>query len=351
MGVHANKNRKKTMFNGKLSGYISKHPFIFLASLAILASGLLGGTLLIPGKGKTGPVQPIATTSATATPVPQATASSTAVAPTATATATLAPTESVAPLVVTFIDVGQGDSILIESPEGQTALIDGGSAGSGALTYLQNRGIKSIDIMIATHPSEDHIGGLSEVLDAMPVRKVITNAQSDTTTTYRHFLDAIANAKAEYEEVTRGDAINLGKLTLSVLNPADINTGDPNANSLVLSMSHAQTSFLFMGDADRTAEAAILAAVHPVLADILKLGQHGSCAASSPAFLDAVHPAVGIYFAKAKNPYGYPCAAVLRAMDAHGIFVYGTDKYGSIIVTVSADGYTINSAGGLLFRK
>ena len=230
-------------------------------------------------------------------------------------------------------------------------MIDGGSAGSGALTYLQDRGIKSIDIMIASYPADDHIGGLSEVLDAMPVRKVVTNAQNGTSTTYRHFLDAIANANAEYEEVSRGDSINLGNLTFSVLNPDIIQPGNLKTNSLVLGMSYGQTAFLFMGDADKRAEAGILAKVHPVRADILKVGQHGSCTASSPAFLDAVHPMVAIYFAKANNPFGYPCAATIRALDERGIFIYGTDTYGSIIVTVSVDGYAVANAAGLLFRR
>jgi competence protein ComEC len=343
-----NKGKIK-MLNGKLAGYISTHPFIFLTSLAILAGGLMGGTLFLSGKGGSGPVQSIATTAASATPVTEATATNTAVAPTATVTP--APTADLTPLVVTFIDVGQGDSILVESPDGQVGLIDGGSAGSGALTYLQNRGIKSIDVMIASYPADDHIGGLSEVLDAMPVRKVVTNPQSVTTTTYRHFLDAIANAKAEYEEVSRGDSINLGKLMFSVLNPDIIKPGNLKTNSLVLGMSYGKTAFLFMGDADSAAEGEILAKVHPVQADILKVGQHGSCTASSPAFLDAVHPMVAIYFAKAKNPYGYPCAATIRALDARSIFIYGTDTYGSLIVRASADDYAVASAAGLLFRK
>ena len=230
-------------------------------------------------------------------------------------------------------------------------LIDGGSAGSGALTYLHNRGIKSIDILIATNHGEEHIGGLGEVLDAIPVKKVVTNAQSDTTIAYRHFLDAIATAKAEYEEVTRGDTINLGSLTFSVLNPATIRLDDLNANSLALRLSYENTAFLFMGDADKIAEAGILAAIHPMQADILKVGQHGSCGSSSPAFLDAVHPSVAIYTAKAKNPYGYPCGATINALNTRGVFVYGTDVFGSVIVTVSADGYSITSASGLLFRR
>jgi competence protein ComEC len=336
------------MRNRKLSGYISNHPFIFLASLAILAGGLLGGTLFLSGKGRTSLVQPTATTAATATSVPEATAISTAVAP--TATATLVQTASIAPLVVTFIDVGQGDAILIEAPGGQTMLIDGGSAGSGALTYLQNRGIKNIDVMIATHPDQDHIGGLSDVLDAMPVRKVITNAQGGTTTAYRHFLDAIANANAEYEEVARGDTINLGRLSFPVLNPQAIITGNLETNSLVLKLSYLGTALLFMGDADRLAEEGILAAGLPVQADILKVGQHGSCASSSPAFLDAVKPLVTIFSAKAKS-YGYPCSSVVRALDTRGIAILGTDEFGSIIVKVSADGFTATSASGTLFRK
>jgi competence protein ComEC len=340
---------KKTMRNGKLSEYISNHPFIFLASLAILASCLLGGTLFLSGKGRAGRVQSIPTTTATATPVPVATATSTAVAP--TATVTLAPTASSAPLVVTFIDVGQGDAILVEAPDGQIMLIDGGSAGGSVLTYLQNREIKSIDILIATNHGEEHIGGLNEVLDAMPVRKVITNAQNDTTTAYRHFLDAVANAKAEYQEVTRGDIINLGRLSFSVLNPDAISVDNLKMNSLVLKMYNGKIAFLFMGDADKNTEAGILAAGLPVQADILKVGQHGSCGSSSPAFLDTVHPQVAIYSTKAKNPYGYPCSATLKALDARGIFTYGTDIYESIIVTVSTDSYAITSPSGMLFRK
>jgi competence protein ComEC len=337
------------MPNERLSGYISTHPFIFLTGLAILASALMGGYLLLSSHGKSASVPPSATAAASATPVTEATSTNTVLAPTATVTP--APTASLSPLVVTFIDVGQGDSILVEAPDGQVALIDGGSAGSGALTYLQNRGIKSIDVMIASYPAEDHIGGLSQVLDAMPVSKVITNPQGDTTPAYRHFLDAIANAKAEYEEVSRGDSINLGNLTFSVLNPDIIKPGNLKTNSLVLGMSYGQTAFLFMGDADKTAEAGILEKVHPVRADILKVGQHASCTASNPAFLDAVHPMVAIYFAKANNPFGYPCAATIRALDERGTFIYGTDTYGSIIVTASVDGYAVTNASGLLFRR
>ncbi len=340
-------------FNGKLSRNINSHPFIFFIILGLIASGLLGGYLVVSGKGKTGPFQPTPTITptleATRTRVPDATATSTPPAP--TATVSLEPTALIEQLVVTFIDVGQGDAIFIIAPNGQTALIDGGAAGSGALAYLQAQGIKDIDIMIATLPTDDHIGGLAEVLDAMPVKKVITNPQTVTTTSYRHFLDAIATAKAEYAEVVRGDTINLGSLVFSVLSPADISADNLNTNSLVLRMSYGKTTFLFMGDADRNAEAGILAAGLPVQADILKVGRHGSCTSSSPAFLDAVQPVVAIYFAGLNNPLGNPCAETISALKERGALIFGTDVLGSVIVTATMDGYVINNATGVIFRK
>ena len=356
---------------------ISEHPFIFLTGLVLIASFCSGGFLFLSGRGAPGSshsisgaapavtIQDGGAEGVTNTPAGeiQATAlperpTTAAAAPTPEATATsipvtAAPADPAGPLVVSFIDVGQGDSILVEAPDGKTALIDGGSAGSGALAFLQDQGIKSIDIMIATHPDEDHIGGLVEVLNAMPVKEVITNGQSDTTTTYQHLLDALDNAGADLLEAARGDTIPLGSLTFSVLSPAAISAEDQNANSLVLRMAYEKTTFMLMGDADRTAEAGILAAGLPVRADILKVGHHGGCESSSPAFLDAVQPVVAVYSAGFGNPYGLPCADTISALNQRSIFVFGTNigGGGSIMVTVTADGYSISNSSGLIFRR
>ena len=123
------------------------------------------------------------------------------------------------PLQVHYIDVGQGDAILIIAPDGQTMLIDGGETNTGIVQYLQSKGIQHLNLVVATHPHSDHIGGLVQVLNAIPVDKVITNGQSHTTSVYENFLDAIASAKAEYVEVKRGDTITLGSLVFNVLNP------------------------------------------------------------------------------------------------------------------------------------
>jgi len=255
-------------------------------------------------------------------------------------------TRSAGRLGVHFIDVGQGDAILVITPEGLTALIDGGSAGSGVAAYLQRQGVERIDLMVATHPHEDHIGGLIQVLEAMPVDRVVTNGQPHTTATYEHFLDAILNSKAEYSEVRRGDTIALGEMAFSVLNPGGTFWDDLNENSIVLRLVYGQTTLLFMGDAGKAAESSILAVVLPLKADILKVGHHGSCSATSVSFLQTVQPAVGIYSAGVNNQYGFPCAGTVNALNQFGVLMLGTDINGSIIVTITEDGYRITNTAG-----
>jgi competence protein ComEC len=242
------------------------------------------------------------------------------------------------PLRVYFFDVGQGDSILILSPEGNTILIDGGEANTRILSYLQALGVQHIDLMIATHPHADHIGGLVQVLDAMPVSYVITNGQISTTVTFENFLDAITNKKIPFVVVKRGDNLNVGNLLVSVLSPESTSGDDLNNSSLVLRFVYGEISFLFMGDADKNAEAGILASGLPFQANILKVGHHGSNTASSPSFLAQVKPAVAIYMAGVGNSYGHPHAETLAALAAVGAQIYGTDLNGTIIV--STDGHT-----------
>jgi competence protein ComEC len=243
---------------------------------------------------------------------------------------------------VDFIDVGQGDSILITTSDGKTALIDGGEANSGALQYLQSRNISNLDLMIATHPHSDHIGGLIAILNTLPVARIVTNGQSYTTLTYEHFLDAIANAHAVYVEAKRGDTITFGTLTFQVFNPVSV-TGDLNSNSLVLLLPINQVTFLFMGDADKAAEATIIAAGLPLDADILKVGHHGSSSSSGPAFLALVSPAVAVYCAGIGNSYGHPSPVTITALHNVGAQVYGTDINGTIAITTDGITYTVRT--------
>jgi competence protein ComEC len=355
----------ESLEDGSFSQYIIHHPWVFLMDVLLIAGLCFGGLFLIPGKIKPRAVPATATPAATATlQVTMPAGLTEGKAPAAEMTPTILPESSAAAemllpagsgsgdtLVVTFIDVGLGEAILIAAPDGQVGLIDGGSAGKGALAYLQAQGIQRIDLMIATHSDEEHIGGLIEVLNAMPVGKVLTCGQGDTSSTYAQFLDAIAADRAEYAQAVSGDTLNLGSLAFSVLGPAGNTADRANPAALALRLSYAKTTFLFMGDSDAQAEAGILSAGQPVQADILKVGRHDHCAASSPAFLEAVHPLVAIYSPGEDNPGGYPCEATLSELNGGGAFVFGTDTGGSITVTVTADGYSVSNSSGVLFRR
>jgi competence protein ComEC len=250
-------------------------------------------------------------------------------------------------LQVHFINVGQGDSILILAPGGLVALIDGGYEGMGTVEYLQAHGVKRINLMIATHPHADHIGGLVDVLHAMPVDEVVTNGYVYTTQVYERFLDGIAASKAEYREVHSGDTLQLGGLEFDVLSPgSDKQYSDINQSSIVLRLVYGATSFLFTGDAGAPAERDMLASGKTLQATILKVGHHGSHTASSPEFLRAVQPVVAVYSAGKNNPYGHPHASTLENLARVGAKVYGTDVDGTVVVTANKQAYTISTRNG-----
>jgi len=248
-------------------------------------------------------------------------------------------------LQVHVIDVGQGDSILIQGPDGRSTLIDGGSSGTGVLQYLQRIGVKHLDLVVATHPHEDHIGGLPEILNAIPTAKVATGGQPSTTRAYERFLDAISTAKAEYVDVKRGDTLQVGPLAFQVLNPpSKAVPQNLNNASVVLRLVWGSTAFMLQGDAEKEAEADILASGKPVSATILKIGHHGSRTSSSPAWLKAVGPLVAVYSAGAGNSYGHPHGETLAALAGAGVQVHGTDTEGTVVITSDGSGYSVATA-------
>jgi competence protein ComEC len=246
-------------------------------------------------------------------------------------------------LQVHFIDVDQGDSILIKSPDGKMILIDGGDSNFQALNYLKNAGVKKIDLMIATHPHADHIGGLVEILNSIPTTRVITNGELYTTQVYEQFLDAIANANAEYSEVKQGDTISIGDLNFSVLNPLNLSQDNTNNNSIVLKLTYGNVSFLFMGDAEEEVESRIMWLDTPLKSDIIKLGHHGSYSSSTVQFIVTVLPAIAIYSAGLENSYNHPDPTVIERLLRLGITVYGTDKNGTITVSTDGENYAIDT--------
>lgn len=242
-----------------------------------------------------------------------------------------------------FIDVGQGDSILIDLGPTEI-LIDGGEASPGVVSYLKNYVDGPLEVMVATHPHADHIGGLPAVLNSFQVQQIWYNGETSSSKTYTTFMSAVQAEDAEVHVGKRGDRITTGSLTFTLLNPATL-AGTINNNSIVLELSYGKIDFLFTGDAEKEAEAAMLLAADTPVPDveILKVGHHGSRTASSKDFLVATGPEVAVYMAGTGNSYGHPHQETLNALDQAGAKVYGTDVNSTVIISTDGTTYTITT--------
>jgi competence protein ComEC len=246
-------------------------------------------------------------------------------------------------ITVHFIDVGQGDAILIDS--GMTEiLIDGGDKSSGIADYLTDYVDGNLEVIVATHAHADHIGGLIYVLRSFDVGQIWYDGYEASSQTFKDFISAVQSENAEVHIARRGDIISTGDLSLLVLNP-DSTSDDLNNNSIVLSFSYGTVDFLFAGDAEREAEAFMLlsSAVPVPDIEILKVGHHCSQTASSAEFLSVLTPEVAIYMAKTGNSYGHPHQEILDALLDVEAQIYGTDTCGTIIVTTDGTTYGVHT--------
>ncbi len=244
---------------------------------------------------------------------------------------------------VHFIDVGQGDSILIESPSGKTMLIDGGVKGAGQqiVSYLNELGINKLDIVVATHPDADHIGGLIPVLDNMTTEQFYDSGKVHTSQTFEEMLTQIDEKNIPYHVPKIGDDIEFDKdVNVKVLNANDQAT-DNNDASIVLKMTYGNVSFLLTGDAGVALEKEMLQ--YDVKATVLKAGHHGSNTSSSDEFVQAVKPEVAILSYGEDNKYGHPHAEVMDRLQAIGSKIYATADLGTITVSTDGVNYTVNS--------
>jgi len=251
------------------------------------------------------------------------------------------PPPKVETLIVHFIDVGQGDSILLDLDDIEV-LIDGGDKSPGVVSYIDDYVNGSLEVIIATHPHADHIGGLIAVLDAFEVDKILLNGDTSTSQTYSQFMSAVNSEGAEVSVYSRGwtfAIVGIDSLDFDVLHPIDL-SGTINNNSLVLSLSYGQVDFLFTGDAEREAEASMLADGVVPDVEILKVGHHGSRTASSIKFLEVAKPECAIYMAGQGNRYGHPHEETIINLCEAGAEIYGTDIHGTIVITT--DGVTYN---------
>ncbi len=246
-------------------------------------------------------------------------------------------------LIVHFLDVGQGDSILVQFAN-KNILIDSGEADMGdrVASYLRDRGISSLDLVVATHPHSDHIGGLGTILKAFPVKQFLDSGQVHSSQTYENLLMLIDKKNIPYKVAERGQKINLDpRLKIEVLNPPEKTFDGINDNSVVLKVTYDQVSFLLMGDAEKEAENSLLSSNYNLDSDVLKAAHHGSRSSTSSAFLKAVSPEVSVIEVGKGNDYGHPSSTTLKALKNTGSAIYRTDLNGNVIITTDGTSYSV----------
>ncbi len=252
-------------------------------------------------------------------------------------------------LKVHFIDVGQADCILAELPGNGAMMIDAGNRDDAGLIieYIRRLGINKIDILVGTHPHEDHIGGMAEIVDEMGIGDVYLPKVGHTTYTFSNLLNALDKKGLRIKTAEAGAAIlppgsqRPGDITIEVLSPpkyADYE--DLNDWSAVIRLRYAGVSFLFMGDVGFKPEKDILAGNFQIKSDVLKVAHHGSRYSTSTDFLNRVMPDFCVIFAEQGNEYGLPASETIERISVEGVRVLRTDERGSIIFTT--DGTSIN---------
>ncbi len=252
-------------------------------------------------------------------------------------------------LLVTFLDVGQGDCIFLQSPSGNTLLVDGGpeSATQTVLDFLDQKGVVGLDAVIASHLHADHIGGLISVIDTYPVFMFYYPPFDAESETYYQLLDALK----ENHVIVRSPLASKDALIdwdrdveIRILSPYGIDYGrvdDFNDTSYILRVTYGNTSLLLAGDATQVAEKLALKALPNSYfkADVLKVGHHGSSDSTGTKFLDAVNPSIAIISCGVDNQYGHPDQELLDRLNKRNITIYRTDQDGSI--TLLLDGTNV----------
>jgi competence protein ComEC len=250
------------------------------------------------------------------------------------------------PLVITFLDVGQGDCSLLQLPDGNDVLIDGGipEMGGTVVKALKQRGVKALDLVIMTHPHADHVGGLHAVFQAFPVRLVLDSGMIAGSRAYRDVLTDISNRGFALKLAEVGMTKHYGPVGLEVLAPVKPflkgTRSDINNASIVTRWTYGEVALLETGDAEQETIDLLLKRQANLQAQILKVPHHGSRYTSSASFLAAVHPEIAVISAGLHNDYHHPHKAALDRLARSGAKVYVTATEGTI--TVTTDGHRID---------
>lgn len=255
-------------------------------------------------------------------------------------------------LILTMIDVGQGDSILIESPAGISMLVDGGGSGRSknidhigakiVVPVLKRKGINKLDLVVLTHPHDDHVGGIPEVLKAIKVDLILDPKLSNNSPAYTRFVRLIKEKEISWRLARGGQVINLGKgIRGYILAPSDPlledTNSDLNNNSVVIRLVYGKIAILLTGDLEEEGEERLLKLSAFLQSNILKVGHHGSGGASSKEFLAAVMPEISLISCGVRNKFGHPHKSALKRLSDQKIRVYRTDLHGAIVIRTDGE--------------
>lgn len=234
-------------------------------------------------------------------------------------------------LIVDYIDVGQADSILVRNKE-MAMLIDAGNNedGKDVVNYLKTKGVTKLNYVIGTHPHEDHIGGLDDVINSdIEIENILMPKITTNTKTFEDVLDAIKNKGLDIKAPEKGYEFKIGEANCKVMTDSILDKDNLNLSSIVIRLTFGNNSFLFMGDSEKENEETIF---WPKT-DVLKVGHHGSNTSSSQEFLEQVLPKYAIIMAGEGNSYGLPKDEIIKRLENLGTTIYRTDKNGTIEIT------------------
>lgn len=241
---------------------------------------------------------------------------------------------------VHIIDVGQGDSIFIQTLEDKRILIDAGDeeAEHTVYSYLKRRGVKKIDVLIATHPDTDHIGSMDYIIDKFKISHFyMPDAKTDSEAFY-NLLDSCKEKNLKIEYLTKGDRLKIdSSTTMEILSPSTI-TDKNNLNSIVSLLNYKGYEFLFTGDAEKENESEILSSCNLPDIEFLKAGHHGSSSSSTDEFIEKLKPEAVAISCGYNNDYGHPHRSILDTFRENGSVVYRTDKNGSLVFYCDENG-------------
>jgi len=252
-------------------------------------------------------------------------------------------------ITVHFIDVGQADSILVITPGNRVMLVDAGNNSDGELVteYLANQGINRIDVVVGTHPHEDHIGGLDTVIENFDIGKIYMPKAVTATKTFEDVLKSVKNKGLKVNTAEAGVDIGLDpQLTSVFLAPNSGGYEDLNNYSAVIKLTYGSTSFLLSGDAEDLSEEEMLQKGYDLKADVLKVGHHGSSSSTTEEFLSEVDPEFAVIMAGKGNEYGHPHKEVMERLEKRGIKVFRTDQNGTIIAKSDGNKIEFNTEPG-----